>query len=219
MKGRNLARTLAQKHLAEGDALAWFEALYEAARGEAAVIPWADLRANRNVVEWLDGREIRPGLAALVVGCGLGDDAEELARRGLGVTAFDISRTAIEWCRRRFASSGVRYAVADLLEPPGEWEDRYELVVESYTLQVLPEQLRGRAMKSLAGFLADQGELLVVCRGREAEDARGEMPWPLTRGELRRMTEGAGLVERGFEDYWDEEEAGVRRFRGVYARG
>ena len=218
MKDRAMARRLAQKHLAEGDALGWFEALYAAVGGEAEGIPWADLKANRNVAEWLDRRELQPGLAAIVVGCGLGDDAEELARRGLEVTAFDISPTAIEWCRRRFAGSRVKYVVADLLEGRRDWEGRFDLVVESYTLQVLPEELRGRAMEKLAGFLADRGELLVVCRGREEEDAKGEMPWPLTRGELVRLAEGAGLVERGFEDYWDGEEAGVRRFRVVYAR-
>ncbi|MCC5670705.1 class I SAM-dependent methyltransferase [Nostoc sp. CHAB 5784] len=41
------------------------------------------------------------GQKALVIGCGLGDDAEAIASLGFEVTAFDISPTAIAWCQER----------------------------------------------------------------------------------------------------------------------
>ena len=219
MPDRSPARVLAQKHLARGDPLGWFEPLYAGAGADPAAVPWADLRPNPNLVEWLDARPSPSGRTALVVGCGLGDDAEELARRGLRVAAFDISPTAIAWCNRRFPGSPVRYAVADLLSPPAEWTRAFDFVFESYTLQVLPPDLRLAATQSLSRFLAPGGALLLICRGRDPTDPPGEMPWPLTRPELEESARAAGLVEESFEDFVDAETPPVRRFRVVYRAG
>src|SRR5262245_10456194 len=114
MKDRTFAQNIAKEHLEKNDPTGWFEPLYAAAAGDAGSIPWADLAPNPNLIKWLDDHAIAGnGRRALVVGCGLGDDAEELARRGFAVTAFDISPTAIEWCRKRFADTPVSYCVAD----------------------------------------------------------------------------------------------------------
>ena len=43
-----------------------------------------------------------PERTALIVACGLGDDAEEVSRRGYQVTAFDLVPAAIGHCRERF---------------------------------------------------------------------------------------------------------------------
>ena len=95
------------------------EELYARANGDASVIPWADLMPNPHLVTWLDNHGIREaGKKALKIGCGLGDDAEELARRGFDTTAFDISPTAIAWCQRRFPGTSVHYVIADLFMGP-----------------------------------------------------------------------------------------------------
>ncbi len=215
---RATARELARQHLANGDPLGWFDTLYAASEGEASGIPWADLSPNPNLVSWLErDRASGTGRSALKVGCGLGDDAEELARRGFTTTAFDISPTAIKWCRDRFLQSHVRYTEADLLQPPVEWAQAFDFVLESYTLQVLPPELRGEAMRRVAGFVAPSGTILVITRGREPSESEGEMPWPLTRVELEGFT-AAGLTEERFEDYRDDEDPPVRRFRVSYRR-
>ena len=36
---------------------------------------------------------------ALIIGCGLGDDAIGLENIGFTVTAFDISQHCIDWCK------------------------------------------------------------------------------------------------------------------------
>ncbi|HZN61865.1 MAG TPA: hypothetical protein VFC90_05620 [Planctomycetota bacterium] len=43
------------------------------------------------------------------------------------------------------------------------------------------------------------------------------MPWPLTRREVEALA-SLGLRERSFEDFRDDEEPPVRRFRACYAR-
>lgn len=215
-ENRGTAKDLASRYVASGDPLGWFEALYAAASGDASIIPWADLRPNPNLTTWLQRHGIvGSGRRALKVGCGLGDDAEELSRRGFETTAFDISPTAISWCHRRFPGSSVRYLEADLLDPPGEWTRGFDLVVESYTLQVLPPGIRAEAMRNTAAFVAPGGTLLVIARGREPSEPEGAMPWPLTRHELA-VFEEPGLTIRELEDYVDEEDPPVRRFRAAY---
>ncbi|MDD4889840.1 MAG: class I SAM-dependent methyltransferase [Phycisphaerae bacterium] len=218
MKSRSQARALVQQYLNRHDPAGWFEQLYSEAEGKPDTIPWADMAPNPNVTVWLD-RRLAGGneCAAAVVGCGLGDDAEELSRRGLRVTAFDISQTAIDWCRRRFPNSGVKYVVADLLRTPATWRRTFDFVVESYTLQVLPPDVRPAAIRQLADLVGGRGTLLVVARGREPTDPEGDMPWPLTRRELDGLLE-SGLRLEEFEDYVDAEDPPVRRFRAVYRR-
>jgi SAM-dependent methyltransferase len=218
MADRDATRTLAEQFLAAGDPTGWFEALYASAGGDASAIPWGDLRPNPNLTQWLDAHPQSGGLRALVVGCGLGDDAEELARRGMKVTAFDVAPIAIEWCRRRFPRSAVTYAVGDVLDPPAAWQGAFDFVLESYTLQALPPGARAKAVRSVAGLLAPSGRLLVICRGRDAGDPEGSLPWPLTRGDLAKLVDECGLVEESFEDYPDPDEPDVRRFRCAFRR-
>jgi hypothetical protein len=215
---RATAREIAQRYLARGDSLGWFEELYARAGGDASVIPWADLVPNPNLVAWLDSQDVRgEGKKSLKVGCGLGDDAEELVSRGFETTAFDISETAIRWCRRRFPQSSVRYLTADLFKTPETWIRAFDFVLESYTLQVLPPDVRKQAIQAIGKFVGTGGTLLVICRGREPDEATGKMPWPLVRSELDDF-KTCGLNQVSFEDYMDQEDPPVRRFRAVYRR-
>ncbi len=118
--------------------------------------------------------------------------------------------------KRRFPQSSVSYEVADLFHPP-DWAGRFDLVLESYTLQVLPPALRLKAMTKVASFVASAGSLLVITRARDHGDDPGQMPWPLTRSELGRLQK-CGLKETRLEDYVDEEEPPVRRFRVEYEK-
>ena len=176
------------------------------------------MEANPNLVAWLEREHVEgTGKSALVVGCGLGDDAEELSRRGFRVTAFDVSASAIAMADERFPESAVEYVAADLFQPPADWTRKYDLVHEAYTLQVLPRGLRSKAVSQLASFVSPHGILLVIARARDEADDPGEMPWPLTCSELEMATR-SGLERVSFEDYLDDERPRVRRFRAAYKR-
>lgn len=217
-RARSVARQLAHEFLQRGDTLGWFEVLYAGAHGDAQAIQWADMTSNPNLVSWLeDHTPDEEKRRTLVIGCGLGDDAEELARRGFEVTAFDISSTAIAWCQRRFPDSAVQYVVADLFDSPPSWKSGFDFVLESYTLQVLPPEARAQAITHIGEYVAVEGSLLVICRGRSLEEHPGLMPWPLTKEELDLFLR-TGLQQVQFEDYMDQEDPPTRRFRAQYHR-
>lgn len=217
-RNRARARELVAEFYRKGDPVGWFEALYREAETGAAEVPWADLRPNSNLLGfWKHHSQETRGKRALVIGSGLGDDAEQLATWGFQTTAFDVAPTAIKAARERFPKSSVDYTVADLLAPPKSWRRKFDFVLEIYTLQVLPAALRQKAMCEIAEFLRPGGTLLVIARGRDTSDDEGQLPWPLTREDLGEFV-SAGLHEKSFEDYFDPEEPAVRRFRAVYER-
>lgn len=218
-QARARLRQLAEDSIKRGDPTGWFDDLYRGAAGNTEAIPWAHLTANSLLMEWITRHQPRnEGRNTLVVGCGLGDDAEAMARAGFAVTAFDISAEAIQWSQRRFPDSTVYYRVADALALPEEWNSGFDLIVEIYTLQTLPEEgLRAQAAANLARCLAPEGSLLVICGGRDEADDPGAMPWPLTRRELA-VFERLGLREMSFDDLLGREEPFFRHFRAHYQR-
>lgn len=219
MKDRSKVNQLATQFLAQNNPTGWFEELYSQAKGDAALIPWADLTVNPNLAAWLAQNKLQEkGKKALVVGCGLGDDAEALSQLGYQVTGFDISPSAISWCQQRFIKTSVNYVVADALKLETAWQDGFDFILESYTLQALPESLRQQIMSNIANYLAPEGMLLIICRGRDIEEDAGlSPPWALTREELS-FLEQSGLQQISFEDYRDLENPPVRRFRIQYLK-
>ena len=192
-----------------GAALPTFEEIYARAGDDLGSVPWVRFAPHPLLVMWLDspgspgGWPAGPaaGPEARVVGCGLGDDAEELARRGYAVTAFDVSPTAIARCRERFPQSPVCYRGADVLNLPGEWRGRFGLVVEINTIQSLPRAGRPAAIAAIAGTVAPGGLLFVRCRtGAENEPDGLERPWPVRRSELAGFT-AAGLTQADLIDH------------------
>ena len=212
---RILVQIQVEEHLKKKNPLGWFEAVYSEAKGDELRIPWANLASNPHLTSWLNQNPQSSGKRALVVGCGLGDDAEELDHRGFAVTAFDISPTAIEWCRRRHPLSKVRYEVVDLLQSPLGWLGFFDFVFEAYTLQSYLSPLREEAMKSISKFLGPQGFLLVVTRGKDPNEFPEGPPWPLSKSDLLPLQQ-SGLRCESFEDFKDSEDPSIRRFRALY---
>lgn len=215
---RARARQLADESLRSGQPVEWFDTLYCEANAEAAVVPWDDRVPNPHLIEWLDetpgdGR----GKSALDLGCGYGENAAELARRGYLVSACDVSPTALETARRRHPKTPVAWHALDAAHPPSHWRGAFDLVTEIYTLQVLPPSKRDALYEVLPWLVRRGGTLLVVARGRDTHEPPGEMPWPLTVPELVSLgSPGFELID--FSDFEDEERPPVRRFRAVYRR-
>lgn len=216
---RERTRNLAAEYIEKGDATGWFDALYKEAAGDNEKIPWADLAPNRFLVEFAQKTDLQGnGRRALVVGCGLGDDARFLHDLSFRVTAFDISPTAIEWARKIHRDTDIKFVVADLFNAPPEWYQAFDFVLEVYTIQPLPLEMRSQTIDAIANFVKfPGGTLTVVTRGREDDEVPLELPWALSRRDLSRFTEN-GLRQTFFEEMPGDEEPPIPRFVVEYRR-
>jgi SAM-dependent methyltransferase len=212
------ARRLAAESLADDEPTAWFERLYVAAGEGETTVPWDRGAPHPLLVEWatahgLEGR----GRGALVVGSGLGEDAEYLAGLGFATVAFDISATAVRTARERFPASSVEYLTADLFATPAEWREAFDLVVEVFTVQSLPDELRPRATETVADLVAPGGTLIVVAAARDEEDGPVQgPPWPLTRREVEAFGSTRLRAVR-IEDLGQAGDPAARRWRAEFA--
>jgi SAM-dependent methyltransferase len=209
------ARRLSGEALGEGDPTSWFERLYAQAADGHAVVPWDRRAPHPLLVEWIEQRPDLSGRRTLVVGCGLGDDAAYLAAQGYRVIAFDISGSAIDAARRRFPTSPVDFRVADLLNPPAEWREHFDLVVETYTTQSLPVRLRPTVVLHVGRLVAPGGTLLVLAVAPDANEQSDGPPWPLSRTDIESFAvEGLKVVS--VEEIRDPPE--THRWRAVFTR-
>lgn len=183
------ADRLAARSIEGGDPTGWFDQLYSAGVAGEVPMPWDRGTAAPLLLDWAKDQSFTPG-RAVVVGCGLGADAEYLAGRGFRTTAFDVSPTAVEVASGRHPGSTVDYRVADLLDLPPEWLGAFDLVVEIFTVQALPRTHRPAATANVGRLVAPGGTLLVIGSKYEAE-VPGP-PWPLTREEVEAFA-GEGL--------------------------
>ena len=202
---------------ADESRIQWFDYVYAAAAGDAALVPWARLAASPLLNEWLERAGDLSGLRALDVGCGLGDNAEALSKAGAEVTAFDYVPRAINWACERFPNSRVAYRVADLFRPPPEWRHAFDFVHESATLQTLPPERLLEAAQRLASFVAPNGLLLVIASAREEGEPQ-RTPWlPLTRRDIESLAVD-GLLLEWLEQCPSENPAVGRHLRACFLR-
>jgi SAM-dependent methyltransferase len=197
----------------EDDPTGWFEELYASARTGDAAIPWERGGPHPLLGQWaaehaLDGH----GRSAVVVGCGLGHDAEHLASLGFRTTGFDVSPTAVASARERHPDSHVDYVTADLFALPDDWRGAFDFVFESLTVQSLPVALHERAIRAVCSLVASGGTLLVVAASRDEESDVEGPPWPLTRAEIAAFTSD-DLHAFQVEELPDAANPAVRRWR------
>ncbi|MBW4424109.1 MAG: class I SAM-dependent methyltransferase [Nostoc desertorum CM1-VF14] len=213
---RFYVKQLATKALQSSEPSAWFEVLYAEAKGDTAKIPWAKLTSHPYLQDWLTSHQpFTSGQKALVIGCGLGDDAEALAHLGFEVTAFDISPTAIAWCQERFPNSAVNYIVADLLAIPSQWHQAFDFVFECRNIQALPLNVRSWVISCVASIVAPGGTLLLITRVRDTEVEPSGPPWPLSDSELKQF-ENLGLQQVEKFVFLESEQIDVKQVRIEY---
>jgi SAM-dependent methyltransferase len=112
---------------------------------------WELGRADPELIAALDTREVPGPRRALDVGCGTGDNAIELARRGFEVTAIDIAERPLERARAKAAAAGVAvdFRVADVTALDG-FDASFGLIVDRGLLMSL---FGGRARRSYSATI------------------------------------------------------------------
>lgn len=175
-------KTKQQFSIQENQPSNWFEPLYADAKPNGEGVPWANMKTHPSFANWLSQNSLEgAGKSALVVGCGMGDDAIELESLGFQVTAFDVSDTAIKYCKERFPESEVNFVKADLLQSQTQWQQKFDFVLEIFTVQALPPKYEEELIKNISDFVAPDGQLLVIAEVcKDERDFENGPPWLLT---------------------------------------
>jgi|GEM_PF-169474 len=191
---RHAADRLAARAVTGGDVTGWFEPLYRSGAAGELPLPWERDEVHPLLAEWATGQSlVGHGRRAVVVGCGLGADAEYLARLGFATSAFDVAPSAVRLARERHPRTAVRYFVANLLRMPGAFNGAFDLVVDVFTVQALPPQARREAQAAIGRLVAPGGRLLVVASAGDTDGGvgggavgvlGGPPPWPLSRADV-----------------------------------
>lgn len=165
----------------EGKPNDWFEVLYSGTNESGEGVPWANMAPHPVFKNWIDkAPELIEEKTALVIGCGMGDDAIELESKGYKVTAFDVSKSAIELCRKRFPNSKVDFVQADLIKGIPDWNKKFDFVLEIFTIQALPPKYEEVLIKNVADLVADNGKLVVITEiQKEKRVFENGPPWLL----------------------------------------
>jgi SAM-dependent methyltransferase len=159
----------------------------------AGVPPWDIGRAQPEVVRIAD----EGGFAVPVidVGCGTGENALELASRGLEVLGIDASPRAIEAAKAKTSERGLsaEFLVADALAL-GSLDRRFWTALDCGVFHVFEDSERPVYVASLASALEPGGVLYLLCFSDRQPGSFG--PRRVTQQELR----------DSFADGWDVSE-------------
>jgi SAM-dependent methyltransferase len=151
-----------------------------------------------------------PAGTALDAGCGTGADAVWLARQGWGVTAVDISPTAVGRAETFAADQApevadrITWVVADLTS----WEpsQQYDLVVSQY---VHPEVPFHEFVAQLARSVAPDGTLLVAGHDHTDDHSAAHAPEDASIGP-------ESVLSALDMDLWDVDVAETRTRQGTH---
>lgn len=201
-----------EKH---NQASSWFNELYEKHKDNHENIPWARQAVNPLLESYLvDKTQTHKG-RALVVGCGLGDDAHALELAGYDVLAIDVAEVALELAQNRSKDSSIRYEKQDIFDMPQKYKGYFDFVFEALTIQSLPVEFREKMIKAIEEVVAPGGKLLVVAHKQENQFVGP--PWPLTQDEID-LFKSTGLKELDFEIHEEESKISHKRFRVLYQK-
>jgi len=190
--------------------------LYEQARSDSGALPWGRDGAHPSLIAWLNAEAsglVRPGSRAVIAGCGLADDAAELAGRGYDVEAFDASPVAVEWARQRHPVLSGSITRADARTPPSRWRRRFDLVVGLDLLAWLDAEARPDVVEGLASLAHPHGCVFSLERGERA----GFEGVSLSAEELAGLYSRARLAPvTALDDFEDDGLPPTRWLRGAF---
>ncbi len=191
-----------------------FEEMYKKHENNHENIPWARKDVNPLLQTYLENGEVHSG-KALVIGCGLGDDAYALDNAGYDVVAIDVSQTALDVAQKRFADSNIFFDKQDIFHIPQKYHENFDFVFEALTIQSLPLEFREKMINAVVNTVAREGKLLVVAHQHNGNN--DGPPWPLTHEEISLFKRDT-MRELSFELIEETSHISQVKFRALYIK-
>lgn len=136
--------------------------------------PWERPGLHPAARDWINQDVLVPGQRVLIPGCGRSPELVQFADRGLAVTGFDLSATAIDWQRAALDKLDL---TADLIKGDGlAWtpEALFDLIYEQTFLCAIPPRLRHSYEACAHRWLKSGGKFLALFMQK---DERGGPPY------------------------------------------
>jgi 2-polyprenyl-3-methyl-5-hydroxy-6-metoxy-1,4-benzoquinol methylase len=198
---------------AHNKASVWFDDIYNEHQNAMHKIPWAKLEVNPLLQNYLDASNKHAG-KALVIGCGLGDDARALELAGYDVLAIDVSQKALELAKARFEESSIVFEKQDIFDMPSKYHRYFDFVFEAYTVQSIPVDFREKMIDAVSKTVAVGGELLVIAHKKRVLFLGP--PWPLSEEDIALFKNH--LHELHFEIHPNKKPFALEQFCVLYKR-
>jgi 2-polyprenyl-3-methyl-5-hydroxy-6-metoxy-1,4-benzoquinol methylase len=127
-------------------------------------IPWNIEEPPKALVELIEAGKMRP-CKAVDLGCGAGNYAIYLAKKGFDVTGADISSTAIRRAKENAKRRGVecRFIVADVLGDLKEVNETFDFAYDWELLHHIFQEQREKYVKNVHALLNPKGHYLSIC--------------------------------------------------------
>ena len=182
---------------------------------------WELGHADPTLLRVLDDRGIAGPGRALDVGCGTGDNAIALARRGFEVSAIDVAERALARAREKADRAGlaVEFRLADVTRLD-DGEGSFDLIMDRGLLMSLFGEAARRSYASALIRLTADGGSVYEYQWELPQDPRGLSPgWLATKlrgfvvapGEIQRRFGGRFLVETLHRSIEPTDDPGIRR--------
>lgn len=137
-------------------------------------IPWNFKDPPELLVQFVESGQVQP-CRAVDLGCGAGNYAVWLARRGFDVTGVDISPAAVERARHLAASKGVscEFVVADLVGDLRGLDGPFDFAYDWDVLHHIFPPDRRRYAATVHGLLRPGGRYFSLCFSEEDPGSGG----------------------------------------------
>lgn len=129
-----------------------------------AGLTWFGTPPTAIVAQTMVKYDIAPDMPILEIGCGEGQDAAALLKKGCKLLATDVSPEAIRFCREKYPQWAERFAVLDCLK--SDCDQRFDFIYAVAVLHMLvPDEDRQGLLRFVREHLTSSGIGLVVVLG------------------------------------------------------
>ncbi len=127
---------------------------------------WAGDKPSEILVDYLEKYKISKNSNILEIGCGEGQNAIFLMKKGYKINAGDVSDEAINWCKKKAKESGVEdnFFVMDILN--NNLQEKYDFIYSVSTLHMLiRDEDRHKFLEFIYSHLTSDGKALITTMG------------------------------------------------------
>lgn len=127
---------------------------------------WAGDKPSEILADYLEKYGITNNSKILEIGCGEGQNAIFLMKKGYKVYASDVSNEAISWCKKKAKENNVdeNFFVMDVLK--NNLQEKYDFIYSISTLHMLiKDGDRSNFLNFIYSHLEDDGKTLITIMG------------------------------------------------------